>query len=366
MTPRRASSIVGIGFESLLVAAFAMGCSSSTTNNNAPSNVATGGTPGTDGGSPGTGGAVASNGGTPGTGGHVNATGGYVAATGGMATGGSGDENTGGSGDENTGGADNSAGGGGGDTGGAATTSGGAATTTTGGSGTTDCNPPVVTKCTGTTPPAALISDFSIAGTATAPAIFGTWSQNIYGGTYVYPTADATACNTASSYPITQTLTGGNWAVQGTVGTYSGMGLWWNCINGGTTASPTYVGSCAIDASAYTGISLTVSGNAGTSGAISMQVGTPSTTKPTTDSAGNPNNCGTCSVATCGTNVSVPVTATATPVSFTWAQLGVTTPNAITGISFSFADPYNYSTTPAVATPFAVNITIDDLKFTTN
>jgi hypothetical protein len=365
MTPRRTSSRVGIGFESLLIAAFAIGCSSSTTNNNnTPSNVGgganTGGTPTANtGGTP-----TANTGGTPGTGGAVmaatggRATGGYVNVN---ATGGSFSGDTGGSGDENTGGADNSAGGSGGDT-------GGAATTTTGGSATTDCNPPVVTKCTGTTPPAALISDFSIptGGTATTPTIFGTWSQNIYGGTYVYPTADATACNTASSYPITQTLTGGNWAIQGTVGTYSGMGLWWNCMNGGTTASPTYAGACTIDASVYAGISLTVSGNAGTSGAISIQVGTPSTAKPTTDSAGNPNNCGTCSVATCGTNVSVPVTATATPVSFTWAQLGVTTPDAITGISFSFADPYNYSTTPAVATPFAVSITIDDLRFTTN
>jgi hypothetical protein len=52
----------------------------------------------------------------------------------------------------------------------------------------------------------------------------------------------------------------------------------------------------------------------------------------------------------------------------TWAQLGVTTPNAITGISFSFTDPFSlnsgYGTTPYTATPYPVDITIDDLQFT--
>ncbi|MGC9983878.1 MAG: hypothetical protein ABSF35_09620 [Polyangia bacterium] len=99
-----------------------------------------------------------------------------------------------------------------------------------------------------------------------------------------------------------------------------------------------------------------------------MAVSTPSTTPPKTDSAGNPKNCGTCTAVTCGSSVAVPVMATAATVTLTWEQLGVTTPNAITGISFSFTDPFSlnggYETSPYTATPYPVNITIDDLQFT--
>jgi hypothetical protein len=153
----------------------------------------------------------------------------------------------------------------------------------------------------------------------------------------------------------------GNWHITGQVGTYSGGGLWWSC-NTGTAAKPVNVG-CPIDASAYKGISFTVSGNAGVGG-ISVSVSDPASTKPSTDSAGNPKGCGTCTVATCGTSVLVPVTTTATPVSLTWTQLGVTTPAAIVSIAFSLHDPYSYATTPAVATPYSVDFVIDDLQFT--
>ncbi|HJX63827.1 MAG TPA: hypothetical protein VJ860_07720, partial [Polyangia bacterium] len=263
--------------------------------------------------------------------------------------------------------------------GGTASSTGGAATTGTGGSTIVDCNPPVATQCTGTPPPAALISDFSIATGSTAPALFGTWSQNIYGGAYIYPGAAAATpgpCDgTPSSYPLTQTLTGGSWNIQGTVGTYSGGGLWWNC-NTGTLAKPNYVGACTIDASAYTGISFTVSGNAGpavspaTTGSFSFSVSTPTTMKPSVDSAGNPKTCGTCTATTCGSSVSVPVSATASTVTLTWAQLGVTTPNAISAIAFQFTDPCSlnngYAVTPCKPTTFPVDMTIDDIQFTTN
>jgi hypothetical protein len=57
-------------------------------------------------------------------------------------------------------------------------------------------------------------------------------------------------------------------------------------------------------------------------------------------------------------------------VTLTWADLGVTTPNAISGIGFSFTNPCSlnggYATSPCTPTPFPVNITIDDLQFTAN
>lgn len=376
MTTRRVSVSKGIGFETLLLATLVFGCTPSSKNNN-PSGNGGGGANATTGGTTGT---ASSSGGTLGsTGGNPAATGGSVPlATGGDlgATGGSASVATGGNfsatgGAADTGGA-NSA------TGGTASSTGGASTTATGGSTIVDCNPPVATQCTGTMPPTALISDFSIATGSTAPAVFGTWSQGIYGGAYIYPgvvTTPGPCDGTPSSYPLTQTLTGGNWNIQGTVGTYSGGGLWWNC-NTGTTAKPNYVGACTIDASTYTGISFTVSGNAGpavspaTTGNISFSVSTPSTMKPALDSAGNPKSCGTCTAAACGSSVSVPVSATATTVNLTWAQLGVTTPNAISAIAFQLTDPCSlnngYAVTPCKPTTFSVNIAIDDLQFTTN
>ena len=321
-----------------------MGCHSSTgglsaTSGGAGGNV--GGTTNSAGGSQSTGGAVPA-----GTGGAA------VAATGGAPVG------------SRSGGA---TGGGGG----SSSASGGGSTVVS--SSAVDCNSPVTTYCTGTPPPAALISDFSIAAGATTPVVFGTWGQSIYGGAYVYPGATP-ACGTGavSAYPLTQTVTGGSWNVQGTVGAYSGLGLWWEC-NTGTAAAPNYAPACTIDASAYGGISFTVSGSIGpvSSGTgtvgLTMAVSTPSTTAPKTDSAGNPKNCGTCTAATCGSSVVVPVAATATTVTLTWDQLGVTTPNAITGISFSFTDPFGlnggYATSPPTATPYPVNISIGDLQF---
>jgi hypothetical protein len=321
---------LGIPFGSLVLFAFLVGCHSST---GGLSNTA--------------GGAVGS------VGGATNSAGGAQAATGGALA------------SVGTGGAPS------GTTGGATAALGGS---TLAGSSATDCNPPQTTYCTGTVPPAALISDFSVAAGATTPVVFGTWGQSIYGGSYAYPGA-APSCETGavSPYPLTQTLTGGNWNVRGTVGTYSGGGLWWSC-NTATAAPASYASACTIDASAYTGISFTISGSIGPvptgSGTVglTMAVSTPSTTPPKTDSAGNPKNCGTCAATACGSSVLVPVTATPTTVALTWAQLGVTAPNAITGISFSFTDPFGlnggYATTPPTPTPYPVDITIDDLQFT--
>ena len=380
MTIRRASVLSGIRFETLLLVTLAIGCGSSTTNNNSAGN-ASGGANATTGGAPGVGGGAIATGGSVfvATGGNLNATGGALTvATGGSVTTETGGDatttDTGGSNNNGAGGSDGS--------------TGGTATSGTGGSSTVDCNPPVTTQCTGTVPPAALISDFTATTSGTPPVtstpVFGTWGQPVYGGTFIYPTSTP-ACGTTnvSPYPLTETVTGGNWNIQGTVGTYTGLGFWWNC-NTGTTAAPTYAGICTIDASAYTGISFTISGTigpvstgTGTVG-LTIQVSTPSTTAPAknsdgtpaTDSAGNPKpNCGTCTGTTCGTNVAVPVTTTASTVSFTWAQLGVTTSNAITSISFGLTDPCSlnngYATTPCTPTTYPVNITIDNIQFTT-
>jgi hypothetical protein len=343
MTTRRVLASKGIV---LLLAPLAFGCSSSALKHNPAGNGGGGNT--TAAGTTGAAGGASSVGGTTETsvGGNTGATGGDSSATGG------------------------------------ATSAAGstASSTGTGGSTVVDCNAPLTIPplCTGMAPSAALISDFSIATGSTGPVLFGTWGQSMYGGAYIYPQAitNPGPCDgTPSAYPLTQDLTGGNWHITGTVGTFSGGGLWWQC-NTSATAGIAYASACTIDASAYTGISFTVSGNAGpavspaTTGAIAFSVLQPSTMKTGLDSAGNPKTCGTCIGTTCGSSVSVPVSTAATPVTLTWEQLGVTTPNAISAIAFQFPDPCGlnngYATNPCTPTTFPVDMTIDDIQFTTN
>jgi len=285
-------------------------------------------------------------------------------ATGGSAATGAGGDPTGGAGDST--GGDGGANGG---SGGTAGSVGGTAVISTGGAtgGTTSlCNPnssPPILQCTGTQPLSALISDFSIPAGATEPVAFGPWGQRLTGGAYVYPDAASASdpCASPSTYPLTESFSNGTWHVSGTVGTYSGMGVWWVCGVG----SSKYANSCVIDASSYTGISFTVSGDAGPKGTMLLNVATPSTLKRTVDSAGNPTTCGKCS-GTCSAALSVPVTPDAVTLSYTWAELGVTEPEAIATIVFQFSDPCNYSTGICVPTPYSVDVGIDDLQFTTH
>ena len=241
---------------------------------------------------------------------------------------------------------------------------GGALTNTsgTGGSTTDTCNQPVTLLCTGTKPSSALISDFSLVNGATVPTAFGPWGQSLSGGAYVYPSdGSANPCDSASPYPITQSFTSGAWNVTGTVGTYSGMGIWWVCATGGGS----FASSCLIDASAYTGISFKISGDAGPKGTIMVNVGTPSTVGIAVDSAGNPKSCAKCTAGpSCMKTASVPVTPTPTTVSFTWAELDVTEPDAIEQILLMLPDPCSYTTGTCVATPYSANVTVDDMTFT--
>jgi hypothetical protein len=145
------------------------------------------------------------------------------------------------------------------------------------------------------------------------------------------------------------------------VGTYSGLGFYWN--------------NCAlVDASAYKGIQMTISGSV-PANSLFLSVGTAEDTIATTwwQQYGTPPisaTFGTCSPkssnqydGTCGgPSANVPVTAVPTTVTIPWAsltggkpQLSVT-PSKITGFSFYF----NWSGT---SVPYAIDVTIDDLSF---
>src|SRR6185503_17340334 len=117
-----------------------------------------------------------------------------------------------------------------------------------------------------------------------------------------------------SMFPITSDVSGGNWHISGTVGTYSGFGLWWNCTSAGKDHAV-----CTIDASAYSGIQFSIRGNVGATASVNMTIATADDSAVSTDIA-KP-TCGTCTAATCTSpSVAVPVTATASTITLRWSD----------------------------------------------
>ncbi|HEY3594238.1 MAG TPA: hypothetical protein VGL13_10190 [Polyangiaceae bacterium] len=244
------------------------------------------------------------------------------------------------------------------------------------------CSTPPTAFCTAGTAPRALISDFSVPdggalttgcdGT-TFTSAYGLYGDEYYGGTYVYPTSCTDAClhsSTPSVTPLLQDLSAGNWHITGSVGNYSGFGVYMSHRTApidplsGTAPyqGPPYA---VMDASAYSGVKFTISGNAGTPSVVGITlqsaatvVGTASYTNDLHPVAQTVNTCGTCPVAPCGnTELMIPVTATPTPVTITWAQAGIPDPQAFMNVSGRFI----WTTTTAT---FPVDVTIDDITFT--
>jgi hypothetical protein len=217
-------------------------------------------------------------------------------------------------------------------------------------------NLPTANTCP--TPKTALITDFAYtstdAGTPATEATFGDYTTTFSGGTFIYPDDAATG--------LASDITGSNWHIKGTVATYAGFGLFWN--------------NCALlDASAYKGISLKISGTLPTPNTITMSVGTAEDTIATSWYAQNATPPITPTFGTCVPPTSnqydgsctspakaIPVTATPTTVTIPWADLTGGKPQAsvtssrLTGLSFYFT----FSGTTAA---YPVDITIDDLSF---
>lgn len=274
---------------------------------------------------------------------------------------GSGTGGTTGSGGSTTGGNGGSSTGTGGAGGGTATGGSGGIAAGGAGTGATMCLPATN----------AVLLDFTNAGAAGASgtdAAFGDYTTVFSGGTFYYPAPNATPTPT---YPLTSDTTGGNWHLTGTVGDYSGFGI--------------YFGNCQeVDFSAYSGFQFTIGGTAPSGsapGTVTFGMGTaPDTiayqwfvTKSQTDGTAltaTP-NFGTCFPAsatnqydgTCGDpSHAVTLSATPTVVTVHWADLVGGKPNAsvdpaqITSVWWSF--PW----TGASDTPYPVDITVDNIQ----
>ncbi len=268
-----------------------------------------------------------------------------------------------------------------GGTGGASTSGSGGRSGSGGASGAITDNPEFGLKIPCPPPTQALILSFAPAGggpsadaggaDAAAPApvrdaSFGTYGVTFAGGTFYYPADGA--------WPIESNVAQGNWHMTGDVGTYSGFGI--------------YIVACnVLDASAFDGISFTISGSVAMGNAIDMFVATSanevshvwintvSMPTPATPAAVNSGRCipastnqfdGSCAAA----SVSVPVTAEPVDVTVLWSQLTGGRPTAsvdpteILGIFWAFPAPPGAGT--ATPFPYPIDIVIDDIGFVDN
>jgi hypothetical protein len=263
---------------------------------------------------------------------------------------------------------------GGGSSSGGSTSMGGSTGTTGGGSATGGSGGQVgATGAFACAPPVQMITDFTYMDGAPADtASFGDYTTTFSGGTFIYPTT--------GSYPLTSDVTKSNWHVSGTVGDYSGLGLFFSGVNPATAAT----GGCGkLDASAFKGVQFTISGNIPMGNVVSLNVGTAGDDVASTwlnahkTVATDPDkepNFGRCMPAvsqydtTCGSpSKAVPVTATPTVVKVLWAELvggkpeATVNPTEITFISWVLPSPTGAGTT--APTTYVADVTIDDLQF---
>jgi hypothetical protein len=241
----------------------------------------------------------------------------------------------------------------------------GGGTTSSGGSSATSSTDATTAEGKLCLPPAqAMITDFTPGATETTQVHFGN-STTLGGGQYVYPAAGGTV-----TYPLTSDVTGGNWHISGTVGDYSGFGLYWdNCKR--------------VDASKYKGISFKISGTVEQDGMVTFEISTlkdtisaawlnghgvtgasdPGTCTPPADATLNQYSQTTCAEP----KVSIPVTANPTTQTILWSDFTGGKPEAnvtasdILSIHWIFPNPNGIlSGTP---TPYKADIIIDDLSF---
>jgi hypothetical protein len=209
-----------------------------------------------------------------------------------------------------------------------------------------------------------LISDFSTpdAMDPTKVAFVGPPS----GGTYYYPAPTQVP---APIFPISSDASKGNWHVSGTIGDYSGFGLYFdNCSK--------------LDASAYKGIQFTIQGSVAMGNTVQLSVGTAADEiaaswfnahKAAATDPDKPANFGRCMPTsgqydgTCGNpSKTIPVTATPTTITVLWADLqggkpdATVNPSELTFIAWAFPPPAGAGMT--APTTYMADVTIDNLQ----
>ena len=201
------------------------------------------------------------------------------------------------------------------------------------------------------------ITDFtyapSDAGTSTTEARFGS-AGTLQGGESTYPTS------------LVSDVTKSTWHLSGTIGDYSGFAL--------------YFDSCdRIDASAFKGISFTISGSVPQGNAITMGVGTLNDTptgawmlSPGGKTTAKATDAGKCTPTSgtqyyhpgCGDpTAQISVTSATVTQNILWGSLTGGTPDPSPAASGITSIYWFFPWTGAGGTPYAVDLVIDDLKF---
>jgi hypothetical protein len=213
--------------------------------------------------------------------------------------------------------------------------------------------------CSALTPSSSVIAAFDGA----SPAAFAPWgTAPLVGGTYVYPTCSTTPPEPTD--PLFADYSASNWHITGTVGAYSGFGVWWVLQSGTTTGGyPTYAAG-PVDASAYLGIQFDISGDPGPLGALTFVVESANQQSPV-NSQGRP-TCGTCdpdagacdlaALASVAGFASAPRT-----VQIRWADLTSTRGPALAPAKL-VAIFWTFPWIPG-GTPYPVDVTIGNVKF---
>jgi hypothetical protein len=215
-------------------------------------------------------------------------------------------------------------------------------------------------------PPQQDITNFTYAlsdagTTSTKEVRFGS-EGTLQGGQNYYPTSGTNA--------LTSDVTQSNWHISGTVGDYSGFALYFD--SGSTKCD-------RVDASAFKGISFTISGSVPHGNAITLAVGTAGDTPSGTwmhDVGGlttaKATDVGRCTPTSgnqyyhpgCGDpTTQIPVTASPTPQTVNWANLTGGTPEASPNPSEITSIYWILPWTGSGDTAYAVDLVLDDIKF---
>jgi hypothetical protein len=207
-----------------------------------------------------------------------------------------------------------------------------------------------------TTPASDFVIDFTYdATTATSETdgSFGDFTTTFSGGTFTYGAG------------LVSDVTDSNWHISGSVEDYSGLAVYFSKGDAGCTL---------VDASAFSGIELTISGDSGGS-PIQINVGTAGNSISTAWFVANggedtPNH-GRCAPAsdnqydgTCSSGMaSIPVTDTPTTVQLAWEDFtGEMPADSFDPAEITFIG-WNFAWAGAADTPYNVDVVIDDIKF---
>lgn len=191
--------------------------------------------------------------------------------------------------------------------------------------------------------------------TGSEPYVIANFSGSTDGKTISWGFGSDTAFSGFSfSYPdaIVSDLSAEEWHLTGTVADYAGFALGF---------------SCAVDASMFTGVSFTIKGDAGATGRLVMEVATSPNDVNGVMGAPSHGKCipetgpydGTC----LSPKVDVPVTGTLNPVKLRWSDFkgGAPQPSVSADSITQLVWRFDWI---AGATPYPVDITVDDVTFT--